>query len=88
MWMDNMCIPKMPNQDNAHVFIDFILRPENSAIISEEIGYGSPMKRPKLYYRLILPRSDYLSAGRVAVSCNFPWRRERLYYGAVSKILG
>ncbi|WP_296403754.1 spermidine/putrescine ABC transporter substrate-binding protein [Psychrobacter sp.] len=43
MWMDNMAIPKnAKNLENAHTFIDFILRPENSAIISEEIGYGSP----------------------------------------------
>lgn len=48
MWMDNMCIPKnAKNQDNAHAFIDFILRPENSAIISEEIGYGSPSEAAK-----------------------------------------
>lgn len=48
MWMDNMCIPKnAKNQDNAHAFIDFILRPENSAIISEEIGYGSPSDAAK-----------------------------------------
>lgn len=43
MWMDNMVIPKnAKNNDNAHKFIDFILRPENSALISEEIGYGTP----------------------------------------------
>lgn len=43
MWMDNMVIPKnAKNQDNAHKFIDFILRPEYAAMISEEIGYGSP----------------------------------------------
>lgn len=43
MWMDNMAIPKnAKNRANAHVFIDFLLRPENSAIISQEIGYGSP----------------------------------------------
>ncbi|WP_019672443.1 ABC transporter substrate-binding protein [Psychrobacter lutiphocae] len=48
MWMDNMCIPKnAKNIDNAHRFIDFILRPENSAIISEEIGYGSPSEAAK-----------------------------------------
>ena len=48
MWMDNMCIPKnAKNQENAHAFIDFLLRPENSAIISEEIGYGSPSEAAK-----------------------------------------
>lgn len=43
MWMDNMVIPKnAKNNDNAHKFIDFILRPKYAAMISEEIGYGSP----------------------------------------------
>ncbi|MCP6275042.1 extracellular solute-binding protein, partial [Klebsiella pneumoniae] len=43
MWMDNMAIPKnAKNLENAYTFIDFLMRPENSAIISEEIGYGSP----------------------------------------------
>ena len=43
MWMDNMVIPKnAKNNDNAHQFIDFILRPKYAAMISDEIGYGSP----------------------------------------------
>lgn len=43
MWMDNMVIPKnAKNNDNAHKFIDYILRPKYAAMISEEIGYGSP----------------------------------------------
>lgn len=48
MWMDNMVIPKnAKNKENAHKFIDFILRPENSAMISEEIGYGTPNVKAK-----------------------------------------
>lgn len=48
MWMDNMVIPKnAKNKDNAHKFIDFILRPENAATISEQIGYGSPNRAAK-----------------------------------------
>lgn len=48
MWMDNMVIPKnAKNNDNAHKFIDYILRPKNAAIISEEIGYGSPNEAAK-----------------------------------------
>ena len=43
MWMDNMVIPKnAKNNDNAHKFIDFIHRPKNAAMISEQIGYGTP----------------------------------------------
>jgi spermidine/putrescine transport system substrate-binding protein len=43
LWMDNLVIPKTArNIDNAHVFIDFLLRPEIAKQISEEIGYASP----------------------------------------------
>lgn len=43
LWMDNFVIPKNAKQvDAAHQFIDYILRPENAKIVSEEIGYASP----------------------------------------------
>lgn len=43
MWMDNMVIPKnAKNRANAHAFIDFLMRPKNSAIISQAIGYATP----------------------------------------------
>lgn len=43
LWMDNLVIPKTArNVDNAHLFIDFLLRPEIARTISEEIGYASP----------------------------------------------
>lgn len=48
MWMDNMAIPKnAKNLENAYTFIDYLMRPDNSAIISEEIGYGSPSEAAK-----------------------------------------
>lgn len=48
MWMDNMVIPKnAKNRDNAYKFIDFILQPKYSAMLSEEIGYGSPNEAAK-----------------------------------------
>jgi len=43
LWMDNFVIPKSAQHvDAAHQFIDYILRPENAKLISEEIGYASP----------------------------------------------
>jgi spermidine/putrescine transport system substrate-binding protein len=43
LWMDSLVIPANARHvDNAHTFIDFILRPEIAAQISEEIGYASP----------------------------------------------
>lgn len=68
MWMDNMSIPKnAKNLENAYTFIDFLLRPENSAIISEEIGYGSPSEAAKALMppemannKIIYPPEDLL----------------------------
>lgn len=45
LWMDNFVIPKNAQHvEAAHKFIDYILRPEVSKIISEEIGYATPNK--------------------------------------------
>ena len=43
LWLDSLVIPASARHvENAHKFIDFILRPEVAASISEEIGYASP----------------------------------------------
>ena len=43
MWIDMMAIPKdAPHPDNAHRFIDFILRPEIIAAISNTVDYANP----------------------------------------------
>lgn len=43
LWVDNLCIPKgAPNPEAAHLFLDFILRPEIGAAISQEMGYATP----------------------------------------------
>jgi spermidine/putrescine transport system substrate-binding protein len=43
LWVDNLCIPKnASNALNAHVFIDYLLRPEVAAFICQEMGYSSP----------------------------------------------
>ncbi|MEW5736884.1 MAG: extracellular solute-binding protein, partial [Thermodesulfobacteriota bacterium] len=45
IWMDSMVIPKNArNVKNAHTFINFLLRPEIAAAISEEVGYATPNK--------------------------------------------
>ncbi|MBZ2169784.1 extracellular solute-binding protein [Marinobacter sp. F4216] len=42
-WLDSFVIPKnAKNPEAAHKFISFVLRPEISALISEDIGYASP----------------------------------------------
>lgn len=43
IWADNLCIPKTANsQYTAEVFIDYLLRPEVSAKISNYTWYASP----------------------------------------------
>ena len=44
LWMDNFVIPKgAKNVDNAHAFINFMLRPDISAQCCEEYGYPTPI---------------------------------------------
>lgn len=51
-WLDSFVIPKNArNPEAAHKFISFVLRPEISALISEEIGYSTP----NLAARKLLP---------------------------------
>lgn len=53
LWIDMIAIPKSaPHPDNAHKFIDFILRPEIAAQIIQE----TYMDMPNLGARAILPR--------------------------------
>jgi spermidine/putrescine transport system substrate-binding protein len=43
LWLDNLAIAKgAPNPDLAHKFIDYLLRPEVSAAITNERYFGSP----------------------------------------------
>lgn len=43
MFIDSLAIPKgAPHKDNAHAFINYILRPEVSKLISQEFPYTNP----------------------------------------------
>ncbi len=43
IWVDNICIPKgAPNRELAHKFIDYLLRADVSAAISNEVAYANP----------------------------------------------
>lgn len=51
IWCDSMCIPKgAKNKRAAHEFLNYVLRPEVGAKISDFTGYGSPNKEatPKM----------------------------------------
>jgi spermidine/putrescine transport system substrate-binding protein len=44
-WTDCLAIPKhAPNPDNAHAFINFLMRPDIAKAIAEEVGYCTPNK--------------------------------------------
>lgn len=65
VWLDSFVIPKnAENADAAHQFISFVMQPEISALISEDIGYATP----NLAARELLPdevaddRSSYPTA--------------------------
>lgn len=43
LWFDVLCVAKgAPNRDLAHAFIDYLLRPEVSAAITNERRFGNP----------------------------------------------
>lgn len=43
IWIDSLVIPsRAKNVDNAHKFIDYMLRPEVAALCASEVGYATP----------------------------------------------
>ena len=43
IWIDSFVIPsRAKNVDNAHKFIDYMLRPEVAALCASEVGYATP----------------------------------------------
>ncbi|RME36092.1 MAG: extracellular solute-binding protein, partial [Thermoflexia bacterium] len=43
IWMDHLCIPaSAPNKEAAHLFINYLLRPDVGARISNYTRYASP----------------------------------------------
>lgn len=50
IWADNLCIPKnAPNKYTAEVFINYLLRPEVAAKISNFTWYASPVQTAEPY---------------------------------------
>ncbi|WP_320176173.1 extracellular solute-binding protein [Maridesulfovibrio sp.] len=43
LWVDSLCIPKgAKNIEEAHAFLNYLLRPDVATIISTEMGYSTP----------------------------------------------
>ncbi len=52
MWIDCIAIPKdAPNIENAHRFIDFLLRPENAAKITNTVYTATTVTQAKAYLK-------------------------------------
>jgi spermidine/putrescine-binding protein len=68
LWFDNICIPKgAPHRDLAHKFIDYLLRADVSAAISNSVEYANPneaaqklIKKEVLENRAANPGEDEL----------------------------
>jgi spermidine/putrescine-binding protein len=66
LWLDNLAIAKgAPQLDRAHQFIDYLLRPEVSAAISNERFFGNPnrsalklIKKEVLENRVAFPSAE------------------------------
>ena len=52
LWIDNLCIAKgAPRKDLAHRFIDYLLRPEVSAAITNACRFGNPNEAARAHIR-------------------------------------
>jgi spermidine/putrescine transport system substrate-binding protein len=68
LWIDNLCLAKgAPRKDLAHKFIDYLLRPEVSAAITNTCRFGNPndaarplIRKELLENPLIFPREEEL----------------------------
>ena len=88
LWMDNVTILKdAKNVDNAKLFVNFILDPENAAMISAFARYangiaGSEAFMPedmKTAPEIVVPK-EYLAAGHFNPTCS---AKAQEYYTAI-----
>ncbi len=83
LWIDNLAIPKTAeNVENAHIFINFLLKPEISARVSEFSGYATVNDSAKKFIN-----SRYLTSQRYPdeeTLKNFELMKD---LGAVTKLL-
>lgn len=76
LWIDNMCIPKNAEHiENAHLFMDYLMRPEVAAFICQELGYSSPNRKAQELLppevrenEIIYPSDEVMSRGEFEIS--------------------
>jgi spermidine/putrescine transport system substrate-binding protein len=73
MWVDNMCIPKgAKNKYTAEVFINYILRPEVSAEISNFTWYANPNDASKEFIKPEIINNKFIyPSDEVLDKCEF-----------------
>lgn len=90
MWIDCVAIPKdAPNLENAHRFIDFLMRPESAAAITNEtdtpttITSSYPLLKPEIRNNKVLfPDKDYMAKVVVPENSSLQFQRRLSRYFA------
>ena len=95
MWIDNFVIPsRAKNVANAHVFIDFMLRPEIAAKSTEDLGYATPnMAGKELLDKslkenpIIFPPSEVLANAEFQKDIGTAHKTYELYWNKLKTLL-
>jgi spermidine/putrescine transport system substrate-binding protein len=95
LWIDNFAIPsRAKNVANAHVFIDFMLRPDIAARSSVELGYATPnMAGKKLLDKglkenpIIFPPSEVLLNAEFQRDVGTAHKTYQLYWNKLKTLL-
>lgn len=77
LWMDNVVLlADAPNTDNAYLFLDFIMDPENAAMLSDFARYGNGISGSDAFMPEdmktapeIVPAPEYASTGQFVTVC-------------------
>ena len=61
-WMDNVAVPKgAPNMDNSKAWINFVMGPENAAMIANCARYSNGIKGSEAFIEPALPASPEIN---------------------------
>lgn len=87
VWVDAMVIPKdAQNVDAAHQFINFVSDPEISQLISEEVGYTSPIKG--VVDALTAPGGAFEGIGAYIPRTGYEMDEEFFYNAETKQVMG
>jgi spermidine/putrescine transport system substrate-binding protein len=95
MWIDNFVIPsRAKNVANAHVFIDFMLRPDIAARSSVDLGYATPNMAGKVLLDksikdnpIVFPPSEILQNAEFQKDVGTADKTYKLYWNKLKTLL-